>query len=219
VDFYANGAPVGTDTAAPYSVTWTTDLPGSYSLTAVATDDQGASNTSNAVTITVTPPPGRVNVALAVNGATAVASSTYSNDYPASGVNNGDRRGLQWGKGGGWVDGTPNVWPDWLEVQFNGLQTIGEINVFGVQDNYLAPSDPTPTMTFSQYGVRDFTVQYWTGSAWQTVPSGAVSGNTFVWRQFTFAPITTSRIRISIINGLSSSSRLVEVEAYTATGG
>src|SRR4030095_3997928 len=72
VDFYANGALVGTDTAAPYSVTWTTDLPGYYSLTAVATDDQGARNTSNAVTVTITPPAGRVNVALAANGATAV---------------------------------------------------------------------------------------------------------------------------------------------------
>ena len=219
VDFYVNGALVGTDTAAPYSVTWTTNLPGNYSLTALATDDQGASTTSNLVTVTVTPPLGRVNVALAANGATAVASSTFNSDYPASGVTNGDRRGLQWGRGGGWVDGTANVWPDWLEVQFNGLQTIGEIDVFSVQDNYAAPSDPTPSMTFSQYGVRDFTVQYWTGSAWQTLPDGAVSGNTLVWRQFMFAPITTSRIRISITNGLASSSRLVEVEAYTAAPG
>jgi hypothetical protein len=103
-------------------------------------------------------------------------------------------------------------------VQFNGLQTIGEVDVFSIQDNYSAPSDPTLSMTFSQYGVRDFTVQYWTGSAWQTVPGGAVTGNAFVWRQFLFAPITTSRIRVNITNGLASYSRLVEVEAYTVPG-
>ncbi len=43
---------------------------------------------------------------------------------------NGDRRGLNWGSGGGWNDGTANGWPDWLEVQFNGPQTIDEIDVF-----------------------------------------------------------------------------------------
>src|SRR5262249_22175375 len=99
------------------------------------------------------------------------------------------------------------------------VQTIGEIDVFTVQDNWAAPSDPTPGMTFSQYGVRDFTVQYWTGTAWQTVPGGDVTGNTFVWRQFLFAPITTSRIRVNVTNGLASYSRLVEVEAYTAAPG
>src|SRR5262249_27918285 len=77
VDFYVDGALVGTDTATPYAATWTTDIAGHYTLTAVATDDQGASNTSNPVTITMLPPPGRVNVALAANGATAVCASSY----------------------------------------------------------------------------------------------------------------------------------------------
>ena len=46
------------------------------------------------------------------------------------GAINGDRRGQPWGAGGGWNDGTPNTWPDWLEIDFSGAQTIDEIDVF-----------------------------------------------------------------------------------------
>jgi hypothetical protein len=74
-------------------------------------------------------------------------------------------------------------------------------------------------MTFTKYGVRDFTLEYWTGSAWQSVPGGAVAGNNLVWRQVLFAPITTSRIRIFITQGTDRYSRLTEVEVYTTPGG
>jgi hypothetical protein len=217
VDFYANGSLIGTDptsTADVYAVTWTPSVAGSYSITAVATDDDGATRTSSAATITITPTAGRVNVALAANGGLAVASSTYASGYPASSVINGDRKGLGWGTGGGWADGTTGAWPDWLEVQFNAQHTIDEIDVFTVQDSYASPSEPTLSMTFTEWGVRDFTVEYWTGSSWQPVPGGVVSGNTNVWRQFTFAPIITSRIRVWITHGLASNSRLTEIEVY-----
>jgi hypothetical protein len=131
-------------------------------------------------------------VALAANGAVATASSSLSSGWGPSGVNDGDRKGVNWAAGGGWADGTTNVWPDWLEVDFNGTQTISEVDVFTVQDNYQSPSDPTSTMTFSLYGLTDFQVQYWTGSAWVTVPGGTVSGNNLVWRQLTFSPLMTS---------------------------
>ena len=219
VDFYANGLLVGTDTTGPgpYTAVWPDAATGSYSLTAVATDDGGASRTSSPVTIAVSPPPGRINVALAANGAVASVSSAYDANHGASGVINGDRKGLNWGSNGGWNDGTSNTWPDWLEVEFSGSQTIDEIDVFTVQDSYQAPSDPTAAMTFTKYGVRSFTVQYWTGSAWQTVPGGTVTSNTLVWRQFNFAPITTSRIRVHVTQGLASHSRLTEVEAYATS--
>jgi subtilisin family serine protease len=61
------------------------------------------------------PPGGRINVALASNGAVASASSSYSTGYSAAGAINGDRRGANWGSGGGWNDGTSGNWPDSLE--------------------------------------------------------------------------------------------------------
>ena len=166
VNFYANGTLVGADTesvAGAFTTTWTSALAGTFSITAEATDDEGATGTSTPVAITFTPPPGRINVALAANGGTAVASSTDGSGFPASGVINGDRRGLNWGAGGGWQDGTAGVWPDWLEVQFNGPQLIEQIDVFSVQDNYTAPTVPTLSMTFTKYGLQDFAVEYWTG--------------------------------------------------------
>jgi hypothetical protein len=47
VDFYANGNLVGTDGSAPYSVVWTPQNEGDYTLKAVAIDDDGALATSS----------------------------------------------------------------------------------------------------------------------------------------------------------------------------
>lgn len=56
VDFYQRTTLLGTSTAAPYSFAWTGVAAGSYSLTAVATDDRGGTTTSAAVTVTVNTP-------------------------------------------------------------------------------------------------------------------------------------------------------------------
>ena len=69
-------------------------------------------------------------------------------------------------------------------------------------------------MTFTQYGIRDFQVQYWTGSTWQAVPGGVMVNNTLVWRRFPTNGITTTKIRIYITNSLGSYSRITEVEAW-----
>ena len=219
VTFYANGGAIGTDTTNPYTVAWPNVGAGTYTLTAVAVDSQNASTTSSPVVITVNTMPGRINVALASNGAVASASSVLGGNYPPSGAINGDRRGLNWGSGGGWNDGTPNASPDWLEVAFAGTKIIDEVNVFSMQDNYTSPVEPTPTMTFSLWGLRGFEVQYWTGSSWAGIPGAAVSNNNLVWRRFTFAPVTTSRIRVFITAALNSYSRMIEVEAWGVPDG
>ena len=61
VEFYQGATLLGTATAAPYAYAWTGVAAGTYSLTAKATDNQGATTTSAAVSVTVqanpTPPP------------------------------------------------------------------------------------------------------------------------------------------------------------------
>jgi hypothetical protein len=83
-----------------------------------------------------------------------------------------------------------------------------------MQDNYRAPADPTPSMTFGFYGLKAFTVQYWNGSAWVDVPGGAVANNNLVWRQLTFSAVTTTKIRILVTSALSAYSRVMEIEAW-----
>jgi subtilisin family serine protease len=214
VAFLANGAQVGSSTVSPFSFTWTGAVAGTYSLTAVATDNLGLSTTSAAVSVVVTAPTPRINVALAANGAVATASSQLNANYPPSGAINGDRRGVNWGAGGGWNDGTANTTPDWIEVAFNGSKTIDEVSVFSMQDNYQTPVEPTPTMTFGLWGLRTFEVQYWTGSSWATIPGATIVNNTLIWRRFTFVPVTTTRIRVHITGALNGYSRVIEVEAW-----
>ena len=53
VDFYDGTTLIGTDAAAPYSFSWMNVPAGNYSITARATDDQGATGTSAAITVVV----------------------------------------------------------------------------------------------------------------------------------------------------------------------
>jgi RHS repeat-associated protein len=53
VDFFQGTTPIGTASSAPYAFNWTNVAQGSYALTAVATDNDGAVITSAAVNVTV----------------------------------------------------------------------------------------------------------------------------------------------------------------------
>jgi len=59
VEFYNGATKLGEDTSSPYTYTWTNVSAGTYSLNAKATDDDGATTTSNTINVTVstvTPP-------------------------------------------------------------------------------------------------------------------------------------------------------------------
>ena len=120
---------------------------------------------------------------------------------------------VNWSNGGSWKDATNGVFPDWVQINFSGPKTIDRVIVYTMQDSYASPVDPPDTLTFTQYGVTDFQVQGWNGSAWVTL--GSVAGNNRVKRQVNFAATTTDRIRVNITGGMAGYSRLIEVEAYT----
>ena len=154
------------------------------------------------------------NVALLSNGATASASSTYNASYPVTAVNDGDRKGLRWGSGGGWNDATARQFPDWVQITFNGVKRIDEIHLFGLQANFANPVEPTANMV-SPYVPKNFEVQYWNGISWVAIPGGSVVNNALVARKFSFSALSTDRIRVYITSA-ARYSRLVEIEAYEA---
>ena len=86
--------------------------------------------------------------------------------------------------------------------------------VYSVQDNYSNPVEPTDSMTFSQWGVQDFTVEGRSGGSWVTLAT--VTNNTLVKRTVTFSAITVDRVRITISRSLSAWSLLTEVEVWGA---
>src|SRR5439155_12582571 len=137
-----------------------------------------------------------------------------SGGYPASSAVDGDTTGNTWGSGtGGWNDGTRAVYPDMLEVEFPVSETIGEIDVFTLQNNWRTASAPDLTTLATGEGILDFDVQTWNRTAWVTIPNGSIIGNDKAWRQFTFTPIATMKIRVVVNNARNNWSRIVELKA------
>ena len=215
------------DNGLPHSMIWDMQIDRGATTLSVWTRGRGAyvwplpSAPVVAPTPTPTPTPtpgctGGANVALASNGAVALASSSHnSGSYPTSAIINGDRTGIGWGtSSGGWNDDTRAVWDDWVEIDFPAAQTISQINVFTLQNDWRNGGEPGPATLANAEGILDFEVQTWDGSTWVTVPNGSITGNDKAMRTFTFAPITTSKIRILVHSARNNWTRIVEVEAY-----
>ena len=77
VEFYNGAILIGTATAAPYSITWSSVPSGSYSLTATATDNLGGQVTSAPVAITVDTPP-TVTLTSPTAGAVGIAPASFT---------------------------------------------------------------------------------------------------------------------------------------------
>ena len=162
-----------------------------------------------------------INYARSTLGSVAAASSTYTGrNYSTAGAFDGERAGAGWEQGGGWNDGTRDAWPDNLDVTFGGgAKTINEIRVYTLQNDFSNPVVPDENTDASVYGIQDFEVQTWNGSAWVTVPGGSITGNTKAMRVITLGtPVTTTGIRVLIHMGRVHYSRIVELEAYGLSG-
>src|SRR5262245_27591083 len=76
VEFYQNGELVGEDTVSPYSIVWSGVGEGSYQITAIVYDNNGASVVSAPVAITVTDPnPPQISSVLATTNSVTVSFS------------------------------------------------------------------------------------------------------------------------------------------------
>lgn len=87
-----------------------------------------------------------------------------------------------------WISDPVNG-PHWLQVNLGGSFQIGSANV--ITGNW----DSNP--------VANFSLQYWTGSAWVNIPGATITGNTMTQRQILFtSPVTTTQVRFySTVNG------------------
>jgi len=163
------------------------------------------------------------NVALTSFETTASASSTYSGDYNAASVNNGDTTSDNWGNpGGGWKDNTVSEFPDYLTLTFDSMRTLSKVKI------YTLDSDSQPA---DEYGIRDYAIQYLTRGGnpnndddWETYTT--VTGNTNgIMTHYLFS-ISTEAIRLKIDDSNDDNhappndkySRIIEFEAYQSIG-
>lgn len=80
-----------------------------------------------------------------------------------------------------WISDPVNT-AHWLEVALPGMFQIGSANVI--------------TGAWDTQPVSDFSLQYWTGSAWANIPGATISGNTKTQLQIVFSsPVTTNKVR------------------------
>jgi hypothetical protein len=81
VDFYAGTTLIGTDSTAPFTALWDGPPAGTWSLTAVATDNSGTRRTSAPVSITVSPPVAP-NVSPSVSITQPTEGASYASGSP-----------------------------------------------------------------------------------------------------------------------------------------
>jgi hypothetical protein len=153
-----------------------------------------------------------LNVALAAMGATAAVSSQEIGDYPASALIDGDRGGGRHGLGGTWIDGTPEVFPDWATVTFATPRIIDRVVVYSMWESGVGGTEPSDTHTYSNLGASSFTVETLHQGTWTQVAN--VTGNNLVKRAVPFSPRLAEAVRVNVQASPSGKSQLMEIEAW-----
>jgi hypothetical protein len=160
------------------------------------------------------------NLALTEWGGVASASSTHSAQYAPSAVNNGVRdTGYSQTF---WNDGTPYVWPDWVQVAWPHVVTLNRLVIRG---DVTVPGYPAGVSTLGKARVQIWNL---TTETWDDVVGAAGQSNPIVnWKmpevvsdgseikRFNFPDTPTTKVRVLIEDGSSDGqSWLEEIEAY-----
>jgi hypothetical protein len=95
VDFYNGTTLLFSDNSAPYSYTWSNVLAGSYTITAIATDNVGTTTTSSAFTIMVTNPQPTCLPATSSSDDGNIATNVLDNSLTTRWSANGDGQWIQ----------------------------------------------------------------------------------------------------------------------------
>ena len=184
VEFFQNGISLGTDSSAPYSLTWNNLSAGSYSLTTIATDNVGATTESDPVSITVTPSGPATNVAY--QKPVTVSSNPETASNAVDGVVSISSR---------WISQSGG--PHWCEIDLQGTFQFSSWVLYCGK-----------TSTFP---INDFSLQYWNGSSWVDIPETVTTGNQDLELLQSFSPVTTTKVRFYSTDNVV---RVKEIEVY-----
>lgn len=171
--------------------------------------------------------PIRINNYCLMSDATVSASSTANASFPASSAIDGDRLGQNcafsgrapcWGNRGGWNDGTRDIYPDWLRIDFGRARSVGRVVVVNFQDNFSQPS-VEPYLGYegpAAYGLDDYYIEVLTPEGSWAQVAEAEEVNLSIIQEFNFFPVLGTAVRITITDAYGHYSRIVEFEAYAS---
>lgn len=158
VQFKVNGVNQGgAITTAPFSTSWTPSASGNFTITAVATDDDGLSTTSTAVTAVVSPPANQlptITVTAPTTGTTnqAITLSATASDPDGSIASvqfrvNGTNEGAADTTSPYSISWTPTVSGNYSITAIATDNSGGTTTSAAVSVTVTAPSIPTPTIS------------------------------------------------------------------------
>lgn len=193
VKFYANGNLIATDTTSPYSTTWA-PAAGSYSLAAVATDNQNATRTSSAVTVQIKAPETLVwNI---LQSGASISSGNFNGSYKGASssqtISQNGRVEIDIGSTAYWQMGLSSSsdpstsygsWPVGINVTGNGFAGVQrcDVKVPGWSQTYTLFFGGSDTLVLEVVNnqVRIFS-RMTDGSIRASTAWGAVSGTLYV---------------------------------------
>jgi len=216
VEFFNGSTSLGSVTAAPYSITWSNVAAGAYSLTAVATDNSGATTTSTTVSITVNSSTGGGNCAgIATWSASAVYTggnqvvyngNLYTAKWWTQGnqpdINTGD--GLPWQLVGACSGTTPGNTPPTVSL------TSPTANA-----SFTAPASITLQASASDADGNVAKVQFFNGST--SLGTVTTTPYTFAWSNV--AAGTYSLTAVATDNGGATTTSAAVSITVTSSGG
>src|SRR6185369_16051036 len=147
VEFRANGTLIGTATSSPYAVSWDGVASGTYSVTAIATDDRGATTTSAATVVVV-------NSGIAIDAAAGLDGSVVDDDtIVISGTINAPANS------GVLINGTIAQVDGAGHFYANGVLLLPGDNTVAILVASFGGQTATKTLTISSTGAAPFAVE------------------------------------------------------------
>ncbi|MGL5018243.1 MAG: glycosyl hydrolase, partial [Luteolibacter sp.] len=128
----------------------------------------------------------------------AVASSFTPGAFPLNAVDGRTHVGSAWQ--------TTTVGVNTLDIEMVAATKVGSVHL------YSGSSTATP--------LPDFTLKYWSGTAWVNFAGGSVTGNTSADRIITFTtPVITSQVRLEFTKTTTAPSVIRELQVFPANTG
>ncbi|MEZ0610431.1 hypothetical protein ACAW74_18095 [Fibrella sp. WM1] len=148
--------------------------------------------------VTVDDMAGMVNIAPLANLTT---SSTYENPtaFKATKTILSDilPTPYNWDMSSGWNDNTRSVFPDWVVLEWPTSVKIGQVTVTSLAGKEGGSYLPGTGAAGGNLGLKDYVVQIWNGTDWQTVSTVAGNDRDQVTSNLA-SVVTTQKLRVYI---------------------